>query len=191
MAGRLRPWKGQERFLRAAAQVAAAVPGAHFVVAGGDPFGVDAAYPRALQRLAGELGIAGRVTFTGHLDDVRPALAALDLFVHPGDPEPFGLVNVEAMAMRLPVVAFAHGALPEIVTPDAGVLVRPADVEPLAGAMSALLRDPLRRAAMGRAGRQRAETEFDIRRVAAEMEEVFAAVARASRSAARTREKRR
>jgi glycosyltransferase involved in cell wall biosynthesis len=177
VAGRLRPWKGQDRFLRVAARVAAALPEAHFVVAGGDPFAVDDAYPQALHRLAARLDLAGRVTFTGHLDDVRPALAAFDLFVHPGDPEPFGLVNVEAMAMALPVVAFAHGALPEIASPDSGVLVPPGDEEAMARAIISLLADRQRRQTLGRAGRNRAEQHFAIARTVAAMETLFAAFA--------------
>lgn len=177
VVGRLRPWKGQERFLRVAAQVAAAVPSAHLVIAGGDPFDVDGGYPAKLRHIAATLGIAGRVTFTGQLADVRPALAALDLFVHPGDPEPFGLANVEAMAMGLPVVAFAHGALPEIVSPASGVLVSPGDEDALARAVIDLIQDPQRRARLGAAGRQRAETYFSIDRVVGEMETLFAALA--------------
>jgi glycosyltransferase involved in cell wall biosynthesis len=176
VAGRLRPWKGQDRFLRVAARVAAALPEARFVVAGGDPFAVDDVYPQALQRLAAELGLAGRVTLTGHLDDVRPALAALDLFVHPGDPEPFGLVNVEAMAMGLPVVAFAHGALPEIVSPDTGVLAPPGDEEAMARAIVSLLGDGQRRRALASAGRRRVEEQFTIQQTAAAMEALFSAV---------------
>ena len=51
----------------------------------------------SLPELARSLGLQDRVIFTGHLPDIRPALAALDVFVHPGSPEPFGLVNIEAV----------------------------------------------------------------------------------------------
>lgn len=128
-------------------------------------------YPARLHRLAADLGLADQVVFTGHLEDVRPALAALDIFVHPGDPEPFGLVNLEAMAMGKPVVAFAHGALPGIVTDgETGVLIPPGDEAALAKAVVLLLQDPARRAAMGRAGRTRVEECFTAERIASEME---------------------
>jgi glycosyltransferase involved in cell wall biosynthesis len=109
MLGRLRPWKGQARFLHAAAQVIKKVPNAYFVLAGGSPLGSAGNYPESLQKLALELGLENRAVFTGQLEDVEAALEALDLFIHPGDPEPFGLVNLEAMAMRLPVVASITG----------------------------------------------------------------------------------
>jgi glycosyltransferase involved in cell wall biosynthesis len=165
MVGRLRPWKGQERFLRLAARVRARHPDARFVVVGGAPFGVPGDYPDRLRRLAEELSLGESLVFSGHLDDVRPALAAFDLFIHPGDPEPFGLVNVEAMAMALPVVAFGHGALPEIVEDGVtGRLVPPGDEGALAAAALRLLDDPERRAQMGRAGRERVAEQFRIER---------------------------
>ena len=165
MVGRLRPWKGQERFLRVAAKVLRQVPGTHFVVAGGDPFEVGDEYAAKLRSLAQDLGIAARLTFTGHLDEVAEVLAAMDLFVHPGDPEPFGLVNLEAMAMGKPVVAFAHGALPEIVEQDVtGVLVPPGDEEACAAAIVELLRTPAKMDSLGAAGRLRVETLFRIER---------------------------
>ncbi len=161
MVGRLRPWKGQDRFLQVLARVREWFPDLWGIVVGGTPFGVLDDYPQRLQRLAAELGLEKRVVFTGHLDDVRPALAAMDVFVHPGDPEPFGLVNIEAMAMKKPVVAFAHGALPEIVVHgETGLLVPPGDPEAMASAIADLLRAPARRNALGEAGRRRLEACF-------------------------------
>jgi glycosyltransferase involved in cell wall biosynthesis len=169
--GRLRPWKGQARFLWLAAQVVREVPEARFLVVGGEPFGVGGDYPQRLRCLAAELSLADQVAFTGHLNEVRPALAAMDVFVHPGDPEPFGLVNVEAMAMGKPVVAFAHGALSEIVlNMETGLLVKPEDEATLAQAILTLLRDPARRQAMGQAGRARVEVRFTADRMATEVE---------------------
>jgi len=110
--GRLRPWKGQDRFIRIAAEIAKSIPSAHFVIVGGSPFQVNDGFEKKLHQLAAKHNLTNRITFTGHLQDVGSALRALDIFVHAGAPEPFGLVNVEAMAMGKPVVAFAHGALP-------------------------------------------------------------------------------
>jgi glycosyltransferase involved in cell wall biosynthesis len=155
MVGRLRPWKGQVRFLRMAS--ALDQEEAHYLVVGGEPFGLPDDYRRQLLALTDSLGLADRVHFTGQLADPRPALAAMDIYVHPGDPEPFGLVNIEAMAMALPVVAFAHGALPEIVREGVtGLLVPPLDERALAGTVLALLHTPQRAKALGAAGRARA-----------------------------------
>jgi glycosyltransferase involved in cell wall biosynthesis len=174
MAGRMRPWKGQERFLHMAQQVLTVAPDTHFVLVGGDPFNMDSHYERDLIRLARNLSIGDRVTFTGHLEDVRPALAAMHIFVHPGDPEPFGLVNLEAMASGKPVVAFDHGALPEIVLQgETGVLVPPEDPAHLAHAVIGLLKDPHRRSEMGQRGRQRACSHFRIQDTAARIAQLY------------------
>ncbi len=177
MVGRLRPWKGQDRFLRVASRVLAERQDVHFVIVGGSPLAADSVYPQVLRRLAQALGIEARVHFTGQLDDVRPALSAMDIFVHPGDPEPFGLVNVEAMAMSLPVVAFNHGALPEIVEDrQTGRLVAPEDEGEMAQAIIDLLDDSETRKQMGENGRRRAARHFDVARtvhgVAAVLQEV-------------------
>ena len=174
MLGRLRPWKGQERFLRIASQVLGQLPDTHFVLAGGDPFDIDDGYPTKLHLLAEELGIANNVTFTGHLDEVGVVLAAMDLFVHPGEPEPFGLVNLEAMAMGKPVVAFAHGALPEIVEQGVtGVLVPPGDEGACAAAITRLLQEPETMADFGAAGRARVESCFQIGRTVSALDEIL------------------
>lgn len=177
--GRLRPWKGQERFLRAMARVAAAMPETWYLVVGGSIFDVTDDYLQRLQRVATDLGLAARTVFTGHLEDIRPALAAMDVFVHAGDPEPFGLVNIEAMAMAKPVVAFSHGALPEIVVDgDTGLLVPPGDEAALAEAAVALLRNPAWRALLGEKGRERVAQLFTAERMTANVSSVFAQVVR-------------
>ena len=105
---------------------------------------------------------------------MRPALEAIDIFVHPGAPEPFGLVNIEAMAMGKPVVAFGHGALPEIVAHnETGILVPPGDIGALAESVSRLLRNAPLSQRMGLAGRSRVERFFRIERTVAELEAFY------------------
>jgi glycosyltransferase involved in cell wall biosynthesis len=177
--GRLRPWKGQDRFLRALARVREARADVWGVIVGGSPFGVQDGYPPYLRLLAADLGLSDRVIFTGQVTDTRPALAAMDLFVHVGDPEPFGLVNLEAMAMAKPVVAFAHGALPEIVTKgETGLLVIPGDEAALVRVVACLLSDPARQLAMGQAGRRRVAEHFSAERVVQEIDAVLQEMAR-------------
>lgn len=174
MVGRLRPWKGQERFIEMATAVAAIQPETHFVIVGGSPFAIEDAYPEKLRQLAQEKNLAHCLHFTGHLTDVRPALAALDIFVHPGEPEPFGLVNIEAMAAGKPIAAFAHGALPEIVFhEETGLLVPPGDGAALAQAVITLLHSPEKRKKYGQAGKQRAQNHFTIQQTAVQVAAVL------------------
>ena len=172
--GRLRPWKGQDRLLRVLARVCETVPEVRGIIVGGNPFGDDDDYGTALRQIATDLHIRDRVIFTGQLPDPRPALAAMDIFVHPGDPEPFGLVNVEAMALAKPVVAFAHGALPEIVLDgETGRLIPPGDEAAMTKALVALLCASVHRTALGLAGRSRAVDKFSVTRAVREVESVL------------------
>jgi len=112
---------------------------------------------------------------------VAQVLTHATAFVCPSIYEPFGLVNVEAMACGTAVVASAVGGIPEVVVDgETGSLVgfeagddaygSPADpaafARGLADAVNALLADPARAAAMGRAGRERAATVFSWSAVA-------------------------
>ncbi len=179
MVGRLRPWKGQVRFLEMAAMIRSILPQTYFLVVGGDPFQVNDGYAQQLQAICAELDLGDRVIFTGQIEDVRPALAAMDVFVHPGDPEPFGLVNLEAMAMAKPVVAFAHGALSEIVQNGVtGCLVPPTDVPCLAAAVVELLGHSEKRAEMGAAGRFSVEANFSIEGTVRKIEDIYERILR-------------
>ncbi len=177
--GRLQPWKGQADFLRAAALVAQTHPTVHFAVVGASIFPSEQDYRQELRALADDLGIAQRVTFTGHRSDVPVALAALDLLVHCSQAEPFGRVLIEAMAMAKAVVAFADGGVPEIVQAGvSGLLLPPGDISRLAMAMRELLDRPDLAQAMGRAGRSRVERHFNAYQTARSVEAIYAHVHR-------------
>lgn len=85
-------------------------------------------------------------------------LASVDALVHAGDQETFGLVLLEAMACGRGVVAARAGAIPEIVTPQTGVLVSPGDARAMAAGVRTLYeRGPER---IGRMARSRVEREY-------------------------------
>ena len=97
------------------------------------------------------------------------------VFVCPSVYEPFGLINLEAMACETPVVASAVGGIVEVVEDGkTGVLVEPARPDALAATIRTLLEDRSRGRAMGRAGRQRVEAQFSWTRVAERTREVYA-----------------
>jgi glycosyltransferase involved in cell wall biosynthesis len=142
--GRLQRWKGAHVFLDAARIVRDSHPDARFWIVGGTLFGKEPEYAAELKERAAGLGIADAVTFTGHVPDARPYLAAADVVVHCSiDPEPFGLVIAEALAEGKPVVAFDEGGPAEMVESGrSGRLVAPGSTEALAGATSDLLDRP-------------------------------------------------
>jgi len=107
--------------------------------------------------------------------DVITMYTHAEVFVCPSVYEPFGIINLEAMACETPVVASAVGGIPEIVVPDetgllvdvdaaAGDGVEPADpagfARRLADGVNTLMADPARRSAMGAAARTRVEEQF-------------------------------
>ena len=174
MVGRLRPWKGQVYFLKMASQILESHPNVHFLVVGGANHSVDDPYPLQLKTLAQELGIKDKVVFTGQINNIPNALATMNIFIHPGEPEPFGLVNIEAMAMEKPVVAFNHGALPEIVEDGkTGKLVTPYDIDALATSVTQLIDDPQAQRFMGKNGRKRVEKQFTIQQTVNQITNIY------------------
>lgn len=150
--GRIAPWKGQDVFLKAFA-IACRDAACEAVIVGGVQFGEDG-YLEQLRSLVQALGIADRVTFTGHQESVAEELASLDVFVHAStSPEPFGQVLVEAMRARVPVIAAAAGGPLEIVTDGVdGLLAPPGDVSAYAAAIRRLIDDPDLRSRLASAG---------------------------------------
>ena len=123
------------------------------------------------------LGLRDAVTFTGFVEDREIArhYARSSLAVVPSLYEGFGFPAGEAMACEVPVVSTHAGALPEVVGEDGecGALVPPADGRALASAIAALLDQPVRRSAMGVAGRKRVLEQFTWRRAAERTVDVY------------------
>ena len=105
--GRLVAGKGFEDSVRAFAKVVAEVPTAELVLVG------EGSERRRIEALVQQLGLEGRVQFTGWQSDVRKWLSSFDVFITPSRSEPFGLVALEASAAGLPVVAYDEGGTAE------------------------------------------------------------------------------
>jgi glycosyltransferase involved in cell wall biosynthesis/phosphoheptose isomerase len=160
----------------------AALPDAELVVAGGPPRARLADDPEAqrLRALARQLGVADRVDLRGRMDreDVAALLRSADAVACVPWYEPFGIVPLEAMACRTPVVASAVGGMIDsVVDGVTGIHVPPRDPERLAEALAPLLADPERRAVYGSAGVERARRRYGWPRIAAATLDVYARVA--------------
>ena len=180
--GRITRQKGLAHLLRAAKQV----PGQLVLCAGAPDTPEIAAETDAL---VAELSAArpGVVLISTMLPkaDVVQLLSHTTAFVCPSVYEPLGIVNLEAMACGTAVVASAVGGIPEVVVDgETGVLVPYDEQDPrgfeagLATALTEVLSDPARAAAMGRAGRERAVAHFGWDAIARRTLEVYASVQR-------------
>jgi glycosyltransferase involved in cell wall biosynthesis len=165
---RLSPEKDVDTLLQAAALLVREWPGFRLAVAGDGPCLGN------LRHRAAQLGLGERVHFLGQVQDVPTLLAGARLFVLPSLSEGISLTILEAMARGLPVVATQVGGNPELVADgETGRLVPPRDPAALAQALLAVGADPAAGRGMGKAGRQRVERDFDVRRMVADYEELY------------------
>jgi glycosyltransferase involved in cell wall biosynthesis len=158
--GRLEARKGHDRLLEALGALSAGANGSapQLLLVGDGPL------REGLQAQARALGVDGAVHFVGRLEDVRPALAAMDVFVLPSREEGMSNALLEAMAAGRPVVATDVGGNGEIVRAgQTGLLVRADDGAALATALTRLLGDQDCAARFGRAGFEDAQAKFDAR----------------------------
>lgn len=174
IVARLVPVKDHRTLLRAAARVFHEAPDSCLLVVGDGPLRGD------LERLARELGIAGRTRFLGHRTDVPAILPALDLFVLSSLHEGISLTLLEAMASGLAVVATRVGGTPEVVVDGhTGLLVPPGRPGLLADAIIRLLRDPRLRMEMGKAGQARVYERFGVQAMVEAYQRLYEGLARA------------
>ena len=165
--GRLNEQKGHRYLLAAAAPVFAALPEARLVIAG------DGDQAPALRAQAEALGIAGRVAFTGHRNDVPALLEAFDVFCISSTYEGTPLTLFEAMAAAKPIVSTAVDGCREVLADGrTGLLVPPRDTEALGQALTRLLADQTLRASLAEAAR-RDSARYDIRECVLRMQSLY------------------
>lgn len=115
----------------------------------------------ALRDEIAQRGLGQQVQMVGFREDLERILPCLDLVIHPALREGMGVSLLQASAAEVPIVASAVGGIPEAVRDgETGLLVPPNQPQALSLAMASLLEDPMRRRAMGRAGRSWVERAF-------------------------------
>lgn len=155
--GRLAQNKGADVLLKAAELVNRRYPDTHWVVVG------EGAEKSALQQLAAETGLTGRIHFVGILprEGVYAAMKGFDIAVVPSREEGFGLTALEAMGCGLPLVASRVDALQEVVIEEkTGLLFPVEDVNALAASLNKLLASPSLSNTISTAALAHAETNY-------------------------------
>ena len=166
----LRPEKGHETFLRAAARVLEKIPDARFLIIG------EGAERARLEALASGLGMNGKVHFLGVREDIPALLNLMDVAVLSSRPVVETLSNavLEYMAAAKPVVSTRVGSLAEqIEEGKTGYLVAPGDSEAMAEKITELLGNPSRASEMGKAGRLKVLGSYTLEGMIRQMENLF------------------
>ena len=174
LLGRISDWKGQDVLARALAEPALAEIGAVGLVAG-DAFPGNERFEHDLAALAGRRGLGERLRLLGFRGDVETVLGAVDAVAVPSTrPDPLPNSALEAAAAGLPVVAAAHGGLPEIVRDgETGRLVPPGDHVALAAALRGLADDPGTAHSLGAAAAADVRERFALPRMLDEVHALY------------------
>ena len=166
--------KGQEVLVEALALLAAQGRRPRCVIIGAPSPGNET-HLVALGELIEARGLSSQVALIGEIPDARWAYPALDVLVLPSaQPEPFGGVVMEAMAMGVPVIATAvGGSVEQVADGETGLLVPAGDPAALAQAIARLMDDPALRRRMAAAGPVRIREHFDLGQMVARIVAVY------------------
>jgi glycosyltransferase involved in cell wall biosynthesis len=168
MVANLRPEKGHDLLIDAAAQLLTVVPDATFEIIGGGPELV------TLLTRADAAGVGHAFNFLGPREDVAARLAAADIFVLPSRSEAFPNAVLEAMGAGLPIVATRVGGIPELIDDDkTGLLVPPGDARALADALQRLMASPTAAARLGGAAQAVATARYSFTRMVAAFDALY------------------
>ena len=172
--GRIIEWKGIKEFILSADYVFKEVSDAKAFIVGDSSDG-DRDYYDSMVTLVRNLGLDDKIVFAGFREDVPALMNMMEVVVHSSiQPEPFGMVLIEGMAMGKPVVATkAGGPLDIVVHGKTGFLVSPRNTEEMSKAIIRLLQDPSLCQKMGNNGNIRARNIFCKERYASQVEHIY------------------
>ncbi len=169
--GNLLPLKNYANLLRWFGDLSARFPQVQLLIIG------EGKERQGLERLIGELHLTDKVRLPGFRADIPEVLGALDIFAFPSLSEGLPRAVMEAMAAGLPCVAMDVGGNAEAVVDGlTGFVVSPEDAPGFKDALIRLIKDGELRKKLGEAGKKRAFTLFNPKRLAAQYAELYRAV---------------
>jgi len=162
----------QQLLIHAMSQIVEVFPNVKLLMVGDGPLKND------MERLGEKLGMDKHIIFLGFRRDISEILSAIDIFVSCPLYEAFGMVILEAMAMKKPVVTTRVGGIPEVVLEnETAILVEPQNPDQLSTAIINLSQDKERLQRLGVMGQKRAEelfsSEYIVRKIEALYEELL------------------
>jgi len=172
--GSLVPQKGLIYLVKAFGRVTASLPKARLEIVGDGP------EKEKLLLEIRKLGLESKIQLIGAQKNVRKFLSCWDLFVLPSISETFGIVILEAMEQKVPVIASAVGGIPEIIKDGkTGILVPPADSEKLAKTISWLLAEKKDRLSLSTEAYDILKKNYDWSKIIDDIENVFVGIIKA------------
>lgn len=174
MIGNVREWKGQAYFVKAFMMLGKKYRNMYGLIVGG--YGVeDREYIDHLKKLSINSESCDRLLYLGFRDDVPNLLQIMDIFVHASiKPEPFGMVLLEAMLQKVPVIATDNGGPVEILENGlCGILVPPRDEHAIADGVEKYLNNRLLRESMVNRARKRVEAEFNLQKTVSQVDNLL------------------
>lgn len=174
MAGRINRWKGQKLFVDAAEKVHAIHPEVRFKIAG-DVYQGEEHLKTELKKYIVDKHLENTIILEGQVDDMHAFYESLSIFVLPSiQPEPFGLVVIEAMEHKVPVIATNHGGPVEIIDHgENGFLVDYKEADEMAERITQLLDDRDLKEQIGQAGFEKKREIFSVSHMVRRIENVF------------------
>jgi len=171
IVGRLSPEKGQEIFIRAAAQFMHRYNNLRFLIVGDGPL------RSRLNDLVSSLGITAEVIFAGIRQDMPAIYAASDVLVSSSLVEGLPMTILEAMAAQVPVVATRVGGIPDLIEDNkTGLLVESGNADDLARKIEELLLDEQKRASLTQAAFAMVQARYSVERMREEYRKVYESI---------------
>lgn len=166
--GRLNPQKNFVLFIKVAQEVLKVHPDARFLIAGEGP------EETLLRSAAAKAGLTERLQFAGYVADTRQVYLAADALLMPSLFEGLPMTLLEAMSMRLPVVASALDGIAEVVENGKdGFLAPSGETETFAGHVCAILSDPALARRVGESASRKIAEKFSCERMCREVEAIY------------------
>lgn len=174
MAGRINRWKGQRLFVDAAQKTHERLPDVKFVIAG-EAFQGEESIREELENYIKEKKLENTVILLGQVNDMNRFYNNIDIFVLPSiQPEPFGLVVIEAMEHGIPVIATNHGGPTEIIDDgENGYLVDYKTCDEMANRIIELATNEKDRKELGEKGKRKKREQFSVTKMVNDIETIF------------------